>query len=55
MINDGGLLLILRGFNFNPGAEPNDLISVRIWIDAQRAITLRHCQILSSQDVKTGP
>jgi zinc transporter len=35
------LLLFLRGLNLNPGAEPEDMVSVRIFADAQRAITLR--------------
>jgi len=35
------LLLFLRGLNLNPGAEPEDMVSVRIFADAQRAISLR--------------
>lgn len=37
----GGLLLILRGVNLNPGAEPDDMIAIRIWADANRVISLR--------------
>jgi len=29
---EGGVLLLLRGVNVNPGAEPEDMVSVRIWI-----------------------
>lgn len=36
-----GLLVILRGINMNPGAEPDELISIRMWLDADRVITLR--------------
>lgn len=36
-----GLLVILRGINLNPGAEPDELISIRMWVDAGRVITLR--------------
>lgn len=36
-----GLLVILRGINLNPGAEPDELISIRMWADAGRVITLR--------------
>lgn len=35
------LLLFLRGVNLNPGAEPEDMVSVRIFADAQRVISLR--------------
>lgn len=36
-----GLLVILRGVNLNPGAEPDELIALRMWVDARRIITLR--------------
>ncbi|WXL27863.1 zinc transporter ZntB [Ectopseudomonas mendocina] len=35
------LLLFLRGVNLNPGAEPEDMVSARIFADSQRAISLR--------------
>jgi zinc transporter len=35
----GGTLLILRGINLGPGAEPEDMISVRLWITAKRIIS----------------
>ncbi len=37
---DGGLLLTLRGVNLNENAEPSDMISLRIWIDSHRLISL---------------
>lgn len=36
-----GLLVILRGINMNPGAQPDELISVRLWLEPARIITLR--------------
>ena len=36
-----GLLVILRGVNMNPGAEPDDMISIRMWFEPTRIITLR--------------
>ena len=36
-----GLLVILRGVNMNPGAEPDELIVIRMWAEAGRLITLR--------------
>ncbi|WP_137885580.1 zinc transporter ZntB [Pseudomonas sp. 2FE] len=35
------LLLFLRGVNLNPGAEPEDMVSVRIFATPQRVISLR--------------
>ena len=29
------LLTILRGVNLNPGADPNDLVSVRLWAESR--------------------
>lgn len=36
-----GLLVILRGINLNPGAEPDELIAIRMWLDATHIVTLR--------------
>ena len=49
---DKGHLLILRGVNTNPGADPDDMVSVRIWIDANRIITSRRRRLLSIIDVR---
>jgi zinc transporter len=56
-----GALVILRGANLNPGAEPDALISIRMWIDPRRIITLRFpklatiAQIRESVDRGRGP
>lgn len=36
-----GLVVILRGVNLNEGAEPDELIAIRMWIEPTRVITLR--------------
>jgi zinc transporter len=36
------LLLIVRGINLNAGATPEDMISVRAWIEPRRIVTLHH-------------
>lgn len=36
-----GMVVILRGVNMNDGAEPDDLINIRIWIEPGRMLTLR--------------
>lgn len=50
--NDQGLLIVLRGVNTNPDADPEDMVSVRVWIDENRIISSRRRQILSIQDVR---
>ena len=47
-----GMLVILRGVNLNPGAEPHDMISLRMWFDDRRIITLRSRRAMAAQDVR---
>ena len=52
-VNRGdNLLLTLRGINLTPGAEPDDMVSLRIWTDGQRVISTRRRSLLSTQDVR---
>jgi len=46
-----GLLVILRGINLNPGQDPEDMISLRIWVDEKRVLTLRSTPMLAASDV----
>lgn len=48
-----GLVVVLRGVNLNAGAEPEDMISVRIWCDAHRLITRRTPHLASIQAVRS--
>ncbi len=43
--SDGGILMVLRGVNLNEGADPADMISLRLWADAHRVITLQGPQL----------
>lgn len=47
-----GHLILLRGVNLNPGADPDDMVSVRFWIDANRVISLRQRRLYSIEDVR---
>jgi zinc transporter len=38
------LLLIVRGINVNEGATPEDMLSIRAWIEPGRVVTLRRRQ-----------
>jgi len=46
-----GLLVNLRAVNLNPGADPEDMVSVRMWVDANRLISLRGRRLLAGDDV----
>jgi zinc transporter len=46
-----GLLLSLRGVNMNPGADPEDMVSVRIWAEPTRIISTRRRRLLSVSDM----
>ena len=45
------LVATLRGINFNPGAEPEDMISMQVWSDGDRLITLRRFPLQTPRDV----
>ena len=45
------LLLFLRGLNLNPGADLEDMVSVRIFASAQRVISLRLRSAKATEDV----
>lgn len=51
VVDDDGMLVVLRGVNTNPGADPEDMVSVRVWIDEHRVISSQRRRLLSIQDV----
>jgi len=53
LAHDDDLLLVVRGINQNKGAEPEDMISVRIWIEPSRVVTLRHRLSKSLESIAT--
>ncbi len=57
-----GTVAILRGVNTNPGADPEDMLSLRIWSDGQRILTLRQHRLQTPRSIlnryledQTGP
>lgn len=48
---DDALITILRGINFNEGAEPEDMIAMQVWADERRVITLRRRRLQTPRDV----
>lgn len=51
LVYKGGMLLILRGVNLNPGADPEDMVSLRFWIESNRIVTLRHRHVMAIDDL----
>lgn len=49
---DDGLVVIMRGINMNPGAVPDDMVAVRMWLQQGRIITSRRRKVLSVRDVR---
>lgn len=50
---DDGLLIALRGVNLNPGADPEDMVSIRLWADKNWVVSTHQRTLLSTKDVLT--
>ncbi|HPJ25120.1 MAG TPA: zinc transporter ZntB [Synergistaceae bacterium] len=48
------LLLTLRGINTNPGEDPEDMISLRIWAEKNRIITVHFEKVRALEDLRTS-
>lgn len=44
------LVAVLRGINFNPGAEPEDMVSMQVWSDGRRVVSLRRHKLQTPRD-----
>jgi len=51
IVSDEGLLVTLRGVNFNPGEDPEDMVAIRMFFTEQRIITTRYRRVMAMQDV----
>lgn len=49
---EGGVAVNLRGVNHNPGAEPEDMVSLRIWADGRHVVTARRRLVEAIADVE---
>lgn len=47
-----GALLILRGVNLNQDAQPEDMISIRLWIDSHRIVSLQKRNLRAVKDIQ---
>ena len=46
-----GVMMILRGVNLNENEDPEDMVSIRVWIDEHRIISLRRRKLKAAQDI----
>jgi len=44
------MLVIFRGINSNSGAQPEDMVAIRMWIEPHRIVTLRHRPIAAAKE-----
>jgi zinc transporter len=54
VLSGSALLLVMRGVNLNPGADPDDMVSVRVWIDPHRILSLRARRVMAVSDINTA-
>lgn len=51
---DEGILLNLRGVNLNPGSDPEDMVSIRLWIEKDRIISSRQRHLMAIEDMRNA-
>jgi zinc transporter len=51
---DNGLMLFLRGVNLHPGADPDDMVSIRLWVEERRIVSVRLRRLLSIDDLRAA-
>lgn len=49
---DGGVLIILRGVNLNEDSRPEDMVSIRLFVDERRIISVRRRKLKAVEDLK---
>jgi zinc transporter len=47
-----GVLLNLRGVNLNPGADPEDMVSIRLYIDKDRVVSSRRRKLMTVRGIR---
>lgn len=48
----GGSIVVLRGVNLNPGAEIDDMVSLRCWLTEAGLVTVRLRRLMAVQDLQ---
>ena len=53
-VHDEGVVMNLRGVNLSPGADPEDMVSLRMWITAGAVVTVQMRPLFAVRDVIEG-
>jgi len=51
-ISPDHVLIFFRGVNLNPGADPEDMVSIRVFLEKNRIISTRKRRLLSIDDIR---
>lgn len=46
-----GVLAVLRGLNLNEGKDPEDMVAIRVWAEAERIVTLSRQRVRALEDI----
>lgn len=49
-----GIFVVLRGVNLNPGEDPEDMVSLRLYIDERRVVSARRQRIMAVNELRTA-
>jgi zinc transporter len=49
---EDALLVVLRGVNLNLGADPEDMVGIRLWLEPTRILTVRHRRLMAISDLR---
>lgn len=52
VVTKNGVLIVLRAINLNPHSDPEDMVSLRIWLETDRIITVRQRRLFSVQEIR---
>lgn len=52
-LHEDGVILNLRAVNFNPGEDPEDMVSVRIWAERDRVVTTHFHDIQPLEQIES--
>lgn len=52
IVHNNGILAILRGVNLNAGAQPEDMVSLRLWIDEHRIVSIENRPVVSVREME---
>lgn len=47
-----GLLINLRGVNLNPGADPEDMVSIRLYVDKHNIVSVRRRRLIAVKSIR---